>query len=69
MGNMFWQAESFNADATSWDVSKVKDVGWMFQGAILFNQDISLWDVSNVRHCACMFEATSFNADFAPCFY
>ena len=39
---------SFNADISSWDVSKVTTMYRMFKDAPNFNQDLSGWDVSSV---------------------
>ena len=51
----------FDQDISSWDVSKVHDMGYMFLHALAFNQDVSNWQVHNARHLNSMFfGATSF---------
>lgn len=55
---------TFNGDISSWDVSKVTDMGELFYSAHLFDRDIGSWDVSNVQHMDRMFDgASSFNQD------
>ncbi|CAM2791313.1 BspA family leucine-rich repeat surface protein [Helicobacter burdigaliensis] len=45
-----------------WNVSKVKDMGFMFFEALYFNADISTWNVSSVEHMEAMFNgAINFN--------
>ena len=46
---------TFNGDISSWDVSKVTNMGSMFNGATAFDQDISSWDVSKVTSMLNMF--------------
>jgi surface protein len=67
LSGAFYQAESFNGDIASWDVSAVTDMSNVFDGASSFNQDISSWDVSNVENMSSMFyRAKSFNNNSAP---
>jgi surface protein len=62
MKEMFYLAEAFNGDLSSWDVSNVTIMEAMFQEAWAFNGDLSSWDVSNVTTMEGMFyEADAFN--------
>ena len=55
----------FNQDISSWDVSKVTDMGLMFSHSA-FNQPIGNWDVSNVFNMSYMFDyADAFNQDLS----
>ena len=61
MGSMFYGAVNFNADISSWDVSKVTTMASMFRNTA-FNQNIGNWDVSSVTTMVYMFEgAIAFN--------
>jgi len=63
---MFFGSDSFNADLSNWDVSKVSDMAQMFEGARSFNSDLSSWDVSKVTNMSGMFrEMKSFNGDIS----
>ena len=67
MSRMFSDAEVFNGNIGSWDVSSVEDMSNMFGEAVRFNQDISAWDVSSVTSMAGMFTgASSFNQNLCP---
>ena len=57
MGAMFFDASSFNADVSGWDVSDVTDMYYMFFGASSFNADISGWNVSGVADMQDMFHS------------
>ncbi len=62
MSDLFANAEYFNKDISSWDVSNVTDMKGMFAGATSFNKSLIHWDVSNVTDMKGMFAgATSFN--------
>lgn len=59
---LFYNAEKFNYDISSWDVSNVANMSEVFRGASAFNQDISSWNTSNVTTMFEMFRnATAFN--------
>ncbi len=63
MSEMFSEAESFNGDLSSWDVSTVINMADMFSFAYAFNGDLSTWNVSNVTDMSYMFSYTAFNRD------
>jgi surface protein len=56
MNRLFEGLCHFNEDISSWDVSKVTDMGEMmdvsdvFNSAVAFNQPIDSWDVSKVTN-------------------
>mmetsp|Transcript_18700 Transcript_18700/g.22836 ORF Transcript_18700/g.22836 Transcript_18700/m.22836 type:complete len:166 (+) Transcript_18700:687-1184(+) len=65
MSGMFYGADLFNQDISSWDVSEVTDMSSIFERATRFNQDISSWDTSRVTDIGYMFyDAESFNQPF-----
>ncbi|PZT48161.1 hypothetical protein B6S12_05420 [Helicobacter valdiviensis] len=46
----------------TWNVSRVKDMGYMFSKALYFNENISAWSVGNVENMEGMFHgAINFN--------
>jgi surface protein len=58
--------KDFNGDISLWNVSNVKDMGWLFNCCEKFNCDLSRWDVSNVENIACMFQhCKNFNSDIS----
>jgi len=64
MHGVFWGADSFNGDISTWDVSNVSVMVKTFEGATSFNGDISDWNVSSVTNMNDMFrDASSFNSD------
>ncbi len=64
--NMFYFAEIFNQDISTWDVSNITHMGSLFNNAHSFNQDISGWNVSNVQSTSQMFQsANAFNQDIS----
>jgi len=62
LSSMFYNADLFNQDISSWDVSNITDMSSMFSYADSFDQPIGNWDVSNVTNMSQMFKyATNFN--------
>ena len=66
LGGMFSGTESLGASTGNWDwdMSNIKDIGYMFLRAETFNGDVSNWNVSNVTDMYGVFsDAESFNQD------
>ena len=55
MSNMFANANRFNGDISSWNVSQVTDMSYMFSAASDFDQPLNGWDVSAVTTMSNMF--------------
>jgi Mycoplasma protein of unknown function, DUF285 len=64
MDSMFARAFAFNADVSTWDVSRVIDLDNLFAGC-LFNQDLSRWSVGAATSMAYMFQSSNFNRDIS----
>ena len=71
MASMFFLANSFNGDLSTWDVSNVTDMANMFNGATAFNQDLSGWNTCKVSSFTDFSTGatawTSPMPDFTPC--
>ena len=52
---LFYYAENFNNDISTWDISSVVDMSYMFYYANNFNKSLSAWDVSSVIDMSYMF--------------
>jgi surface protein len=66
IGDMFYNASSFNGNISSWDTSSVTDANSLFCGARAFRKDVSCWDMSSCTDMDYMFyRALSFNQDLS----
>ena len=64
MRSMFYSANDFDGDLSSWNVSSVTDMGHMFDDAYAFNSNLSGWNVSSVTDMRFMFDGAGvFNGD------
>jgi surface protein len=52
---MFFEAEAFNQNISSWNVSEVTDMSEMFWGARAFNQVLRNWTLTDNAGAAYMF--------------
>jgi len=59
MASMFTGATAFNQDISTWDVSKVEQMGSMFENATAFNQDLGAWDIRVVQNMSNMLDNTN----------
>jgi len=48
MNSMFYYANTFNQDLSSWNTSNVTDMRSMFRNNAAFDQDLSSWDITSV---------------------
>ncbi len=46
MNSMFFSADGFNSDLSSWDFSRVENFGFMLGSARSFNQSLAGWDIT-----------------------
>ena len=60
MGN-----NSFQFDATTWNIENITDLSGAFFQIENFNQDLSSWDVAHVTNMENMFYQTDFNKDIS----
>lgn len=62
--NAFYDASSFNADVTGWDVDQVTDMTNAFKGTTAFQgTGLSSWTVSGVQQMDSMFESSGINVN------
>ena len=65
MSKLFMSCD-YNFDVSSWDVSNVRNMGYMFYHCKNFNCDLLNWDVSKVKNMNYMFNGcTNFNCDLS----
>jgi len=63
---LFEDLDPHNIKIDKWDVSNVKNMGYMFQFCENFNSDLSKWDVSKVQNMNEMFyECNRFNSNLS----
>ena len=53
--SQLFENTNFNGNISDWDVSNVKNMGFLFSGLSDFNDNVSNWDVSNVVDMRYMF--------------
>ena len=64
--SQLFENTNFNGNISDWDVSNVKNMGFLFSGLSDFNGNVSNWDVSNVVDMRYMFyECLKFNRDIS----
>ena len=64
--SQLFENTNFNGNISDWDVSNVKNMGFLFFGLLDFNGNVSNWDVSNVVDMRYMFyECLKFNQDIS----
>lgn len=64
--SQLFENTNFNGNISDWDVSNVKNMGFLFSGLLDFNGNVSNWDVSNVVDMRYMFyECLKFNRDIS----
>jgi surface protein len=66
MNFMFYRADSFNQDISSWDIRSVRDMECIFEDTKNFNRDLTIWqalnddlDESVLEHCSDLKDLTS----------
>ena len=59
MNYMFYSAEVFNQDVSSWNVSKVKLFSYMFKYVEKFNKNLKKWTPDSMEDIYEMFTGTS----------
>ena len=63
---MFRNADNFNKDISSWDVSSVEYIDYIFANTSSFNQNIGNWDTSSFNSMNGMFYyAEAFDQDLS----